>query len=193
MIGFRIAALALPAASAFLAPALWTWRPGWKAATLGHAALLAVVIVCGVLAGAPRPALLAASVLSTAFAFFALGLHLAAGQVVSGLAVVLLCSTLFLAPSVIDDAVSRGRRRDLEWTTCFFNPWASLAARPFERDLLREPGGAMYRTGVADYVSARPPSWGGMAAGYAAGGLLLAAAAVGVRRLRRPPHPQSPA
>src|SRR5688572_6121827 len=108
MQAFRIAALALPAATAFLAPALWAWRPGWKPTTVGVLGLVGFVLVWGLIAGAPGAAL-AAAVMSVAFAAFALGLHLAAGQVVSGLTVVLLCSTLFLAPAVVGDAVKRDR------------------------------------------------------------------------------------
>jgi len=192
MTGFRIAALALPAAAAFLAPALWAWRPGWKAATLGHAALLATVLLWGLLAGAPRPSLVAVTVLSTAFALFALGLHLAAGQVVSGLVVVLIGSTLFLAPPVVMEAQGGGRhvaQSRLEFLLSV-NPWCVLAAGSFDIDLLRDLP-SMYRTNVADYVDARPPAWGGVSAAYAAGGVLLGAAAMGARRLRRrPPVPQ---
>jgi hypothetical protein len=186
--GFRIAALALPAAAAFLAPALWAWRSGWKTATLGHAALLAVFLLWGLLGGASGAALLAVAAMSTAFALFALGLHLAAGQLVSGFAVVLVSATLFLAPSVVEDSVSRGQR-DLAQSRLnamlSVNPWCVLAAGPFKLDLLRDLH-SMYRSGVADYVEARPPAWGGVAAGYAAAGILLGAAALGVRRLRRP-------
>lgn len=188
MISFRIAALALPAAAAFLAPALWSWRPGWKAATLGHAALFAVILLWGLVAGASGAALLAVGVMFTAFALFALGLHLAAGQVVSGFAVVLVSATLFVAPSVVEDSVNRGQR-DLAQSRLdamlSVNPWCVLAAGPFKLDLLRDLN-SMYRTGVADYVEARPPAWGGVAAGYAAGGILLGAVSLWARRLRSP-------
>ena len=192
MNGFRIAALALPAVAAFLAPALVAWRPGWKAPAIGHAALLAIVLAWGLAAGAAGSSLVAVVALSTAFALFALGLHLAAGQLVSGFAVVLIGSTLFLAPSVVNDAVDR-KQRDVAQARLDFmlsvNPWAILAAGPFEIDLLRDFP-SMYRTHLADYVEARPPAWGGVAASYAAGGLILGAASFGARRLRRP-HPQS--
>ncbi len=192
MTGFRIAALALPAAAAFLAPALVAWRPGWKAPAMGHAALVAVVFMWGVIAGASGGALLSVAGLSTGFALFALGLHLAAGQVVSGLVVVFLGATLFLAPPAVNDAIGR---RDLAQSRLDFllsiSPWAPLAARTFDLDLLRDFP-SMYRTHMADYVEARPPAWGGVAAGYAAGGLFLGAAGIVARRLRlTPPQPAS--
>lgn len=187
MTGFRIAALALPAAAAFLAPALVAWRPGWKAPAMGHAALVAAVLAWGVIAGASGGALLAVAGLSTGFALFALGLHLAAGQVVSGLVVVFLGATLFLAPPAVNDAIGR---KDVAQSRLDFllsiNPWAPLAARTFDLDLLRDFP-SMYRTHMADYVEARPPTWIDVAAWYATGGVLLGAAALGARRSRRPP------
>jgi hypothetical protein len=187
--GFRIAALALPAVAAFLAPALSAWRPGWKAPSIGHGALLVVFLLWGVFAGASGSVLLAAASLATGFALFALGLHLAAGQVVSGLVVVLIGSTLFLAPPVVGEAVDRNNRHDAQSRLDFMlsvNPWAVLAAGPFKLDLLRDLP-SMYRTHMADYVEARPPEWAGVAVGYAVGGVVLGAAALGARRLRRRP------
>ena len=189
MIAFRIAAMALPAAAAFLAPALWAWRPGPKAVAAGHGALLSVFLLWGLVAGAPGGALAAAAAISTAFALFALGLHLAAGQVVSGVVIVLLSSTLFLAPSVVKDAIARDRKELAQSrfdALISVNPWAVVAAGPFGLDLLRDLP-SMYRTNVADWVEARPPAWGGVAAGYAVGGFVLGAAALGARRLRRGP------
>jgi len=194
MNGFRIAALTLPGAAAFLAPALWAWKQEWKIAGIGIAGLVGFVFLWGILAGAPFDTLLAVSVVSLSFSAFALELSMVAGQVVSGLAVVLLCSTLFLAPTVVEDAVKHGRpappRVDLLLSV---NPWASLAGGPFKLDLFRDFK-LMYRTQVADYADARPPAWGGVAARYAGGGILLGAAAFGVRRIRRRAPPlQSPA
>lgn len=186
MTAFRIAAFALPAAAAFLAPALWAWRPGWRAATFGVLGLVAFVLAWGVIAGAAGGALLATSLLSLAFAVFALGLHLAAGQVVSGLAVAALCSTLFLAPQVVVHAVGQGdpgvaqSRMDFMMSV---NPWAALASGPFHVDLLRDYP-SVYRTHLADYVEARPPGWGGLAAGYLFGGLMLGGATLAARRMR---------
>lgn len=192
MVAYRIAALCLPAAAAFLAPALWAWRPGWKAATAGHAALLLVATTWGLIAGASGAAMVAVPVVATAFAGFALGLHLAAGQVVSGLAVTLLCSTLFLAPPFVDDAANRNRS-DLAQsrfdTLISVNPWAAIAASVFSLDILRDFQ-SIYRTHMADYVTARPPSWAALSAGYALAGIILGAASMGARRIRRPP-PQS--
>ena len=187
MNGFRIAALALPAASAFLASALWAWKPNWKIAVIGVANLVVIVFLWGLLAGAPMGVLFAVVNLSLSFAFFALGLSMAAGQVVSGLAVVLLCSTLFLAPPVVLDAVRGGgsHAQSRFDTLISLNPWAVLAAGSFNDDLLRDFP-TMYRTQVADYVEARPPAWGGVAGGYTLAGLILGAAAWGARRLRRP-------
>ena len=197
MTGFRIAALALPAAVAFLAPALWAWRPGWKPAAIGAAGLVAVVTAWGLLAGAPGAALLATAVLSLAFGLFGLGLYFVAGQVVSGLVVVLLCATLFFTPQAVDDAVTRGPKGAAQERVDFLvsiNPWTVLAVGPFQIDLFRDFQ-SMYRSHVADYAEARPSAWGGVAAGYAIGGLALIGAAALGRRLRRPPstinNPQS--
>ena len=187
MTGFRIAALALPAAAAFLAPALWKWRSCWKEPAIGHAALLAVVLAWGAIAGAPASSLLAVAALATGFALFASGLYLAAGQVASGLSVVLLGATLFLAPSVVRESADRGRADQAQSRLDFLlavNPWAVLAAGSFNVDLVRVP--SIYRTHMADYVEARPPGWAGVAAGYAAAGLLLITAAMIARRLRKP-------
>lgn len=187
MTGFRIAALALPAAAAFLAPALWRWRACWKEPAIGHAALLVIVLAWGVIAGAPASSLFAVAAISTGFALFASGLHLAAGQVVSGVAVVLLGATLFLAPAVVRDSIDR-RSPELAQSRLDFmlsvNPWAVLAAGTFDIDLLRVQ--SMYRTHMADYVEARPPAWPGVATGYALGGVLLGTAAIAVRKLRKP-------
>jgi hypothetical protein len=186
---FRIAAFMLPAAAAFLAPALWTWRRDWKPPVTGVAALVGIVFLWGILAGAPMGALLAVSLVSLSFAVFALGLSMVAGQVVSGLVVVLLCSTLFLAPAVVKDAVGRGgpdvaqARMDVMMS---LNPWATLASAAFRVDLLRDYP-SMYRMQLADYVEARPPGWGGVAAGYAVGGFILGAAALASRRTRGTP------
>src|SRR5688572_2353326 len=193
MSAFRVAALLLPAAAAFLAPALWKWRPGWKAATLGHGALLALVLAWGLAAGASLSILAPVLAVATAFAGFALGLHLAAGQVASGLAVIALCSTLFLAPPVVAHAVEAkqvGEAQERLNTMLSVNPWAVLAADVFGIDLLRDLP-SMYRSShaMADFVEARPPSWGGVAAGFAAAGLFFAGVSVAAARLRRKPAP----
>ena len=189
MPGFRLAALLFPVAAAFLAPALWAWRPGWKAAGIGHAALLVVILAWGLLAGAPLSALVAILTLGTAFAAFALGLHLAAGQLASGLVVVALCSTLFLAPPVVEQAVDGGQVGNAQErldTLLSVNPWVVLAAGVFHIDLLRDFS-AMYRSSshLADFVQARPPSWGGVAAGYAGGGVFFFLVSLASARLRR--------
>jgi hypothetical protein len=188
VISFRIVALTLPAAAAFLAPALWAWRPRWKAVTIGHAALLLILVLWGLAGGASAAALLAVAAMSTAFAMFALGLHLAAGQAVSGLMVVALSGTLFIAPQIVRTAVDRNKSSLAQSRLdelLAVNPWAVLAAGPFQLDLLRDFP-SMYRSShMADYVDARPPAWPGVAAGYAFGGLVLGAAALGGRRLSR--------
>lgn len=189
MTSFRVAALLLPAAGAFLAPALWSWRPGWKAAAIGHAALLAIVATWGLAAGGPGSAILAAAAMSTAFTLFALGLHLAVGQVLSGWIVIALNATLFLAPSLVRDAVERNESHLAQARVdnlLAVNPWAVLAAGPFKLDLFRDLP-SMYRSShAADYADARPPAWPGVAGGYALGGALLIGAVIAARRWRRP-------
>ena len=186
MTAFAVPALCLPAAAGFLAPALWAWKPGWKPALVGHAALLVVMVAWGLIAGASGSILLALAGLSTAFALFALGLHLVSGQVVSGLIVIALNSTLFFTPPVVLQARETDVAQARLDALLSVNPWTSIAGRELGIDLLRDLK-SMYRTGVADYVTARPPAWPGLAAGFALGGIFLGGAAFAVRRMRRAP------
>lgn len=202
MIAFRIAALALPPAAAFLASALLAWQPGWKSATIGHAALCAPVLLGGLVAGASGGTILGVLLLSTAFAALGAGLQLAAGQVTAGLVSCLLAASVFFAPAAVSDALALppeagekpeayARRKvgtaqsRLDFLMSV-NPWTVIASSVFELDILRWP--RLYRTGMADYVSARPRGWGSAAAGFAVAGIVIGGAGLALRRrLRRSP------
>ncbi len=184
MIVFRIAALALPLAAAFLAPALLAWRPGWKAATLGHAALCAPVLLLGLIAGAGIATLLGVLVLATAFAILASGIHLALGQVAAGLIACLLSASVFFAPQAVDDAIQKGQAAVISSRInfCFsMNPWAGVASSLLGMDVLHDFH-SLYRAHLADYVDVRMPGWGELSAMYAILGIGIGGAGLSLRR-----------
>jgi len=186
MATIRFAAFLLPFLAALLAPALLEARPGWRAAAIGHGVLLLAVLVIGLAAGASVGTIAAVLLFSTAFAALGAAAHRAAGQVASGLLVVALGSTIFLAGPIVRDALDRGGDASARLETLLaVNPYAVLDASVFGRDVLREP--VMYRQNhVADYLqTARYPSWGRTAVGYLLAAALLAA--VGEWRRRRSP------
>jgi len=187
VIAFRIVAFALPLASAFLAPALLAWKPGWKAASIGHAALCAPVLVAGLLAGASAGTILGVLLLSTAFAILAAGLHLAAGQVAAGLASCLLAASVLLAPRVVEEAIERNDAaaiRSRMDVLVAVSPWAVMASSLFGLDILRDMP-TLYRTHLADYTDVHAPGWAKVAAWYTLSGVLLGTAAIAARRLRK--------
>jgi len=185
---FRILAFTLPLASALLAPALLAWRPGWKAASIGHAALCAPVLVAGLVAGAGAGTILGVLLLSTAFALLATGLHLAAGQVASGLVSCLLTATVIVAPQVVEEAMDRNDAaafRSRIGALVAVNPWAVMAGSLFGLDIFREMP-TLYRGHLADYPAPPTPAWPGVATAYALTGVLLGAEAMTARKLRKP-------
>jgi hypothetical protein len=190
VIAFRIAALALPLAAAFLAPALLAWRPGWKAATIGHAALCAPVILLGLISGAGLATLLGVVVLATAFTLLASGIHLAMGQVAAGVAACLLTASVFFAPQAVDDAIEKKQVAAIpsRINLCFsVSPWAGMASSPLGMDVLHDFR-SLYRAHLADYAGVRIPGWTGLAAGYALIGVVVGGAGLALRRrFRRSP------
>jgi hypothetical protein len=108
-------------------------------------------------------------------------------QIVAGLVVCFLMSTLFWAGPLIRaaadhnaDGASISRRISLSMDV---NPFFVMGYSIFGADLLHNP--LFYRMGVADYVST-PPSWGASSAGFAAAGLVLLALAAWLRRVVKP-------
>lgn len=109
-------------------------------------------------------------------------------QIVSGLVLCLLMSTLFWTGPLIraaadhnadGDAISRRITLSMD-----VNPFFVMAYSIFNIDLLHQP--FFYKMGMADYAST-PPRWGASSAGFAAGGLVLVALAAGLRRLTAKP------
>lgn len=190
MIAFRIVALALPLAAALLAPALLAWKPGWKAATLGHAALCALVALLGLISGAGMATLLGVVVLASSFALLASGMHLALGQVAAGLVACLLSASVFLAPQAVEDATRKNQLAEIapRINLCFsVSPWAGMASSLFGMDVLRDFR-SLYRAHLADYAGVRIPGWGELATGYAIVGIVVGGASLAVRRrFRRSP------
>ena len=190
MIAFRIAALALPLAAALLAPALLAWKPGWKAATLAHAALCALVVLFGLISGAGMAVLLGVVLLASSFTLLATGIHLAMGQVAAGLVACLLAGSVFLAPQGVDDAIQRNQLAAIapRINLCFsVSPWAGMASSLFGMDVLRDFR-SLYRAHLADYADVRIPGWGDLATGYAIVGIIVGGAGLAVRRrFRRSP------
>jgi len=190
VIAFRIAALALPLAAAFLAPALLAWKPGWRAATLGHVALCALVLLLGLIAGAGIATLLGVVVLATSFAILASGIHLAAGQVPAGLAACLISASVFFAPQAVDDAIQKREVAVISSRInfCFsMSPWAAVASSLLGMDVLHDFR-SLYRFHLADYADVRMPTWGDLAAAYSILGIVVGGAGLALRRkFRRSP------
>lgn len=185
MTGFYVVAHLAPAAAAFLAPALLEARPGWKAAAFGHGAVLAVLILAGLVAGAGVSTVLLCAIFATAFALLAVGVHLAAGQVASGLVVVLLLAGPAIGAPWAREAIDRGEdASDRVGLLLTLSPFAVQDASLLGRDVLRER--VLYSTThFADYLpTVRYPKWGPVAGTYVAAGLLLGALGL-VRRGRR--------
>lgn len=167
-------------------------RAAWAAGTAG--AGVALVAAAALAAGAAGAAVPLAALLA-AFCAFAAALYLLAEelalpseacQLVSGLAVVFLMSTVFLLGPVVRHAEEAGLSgeaiaRRIEWALGV-NPFAAAGYSIFGAALLHEP--ALYRTGAADFQHAWP-RWGATAAGYALAALALAGAAGGARAIRR--------
>jgi hypothetical protein len=108
-------------------------------------------------------------------------------QIVAGLVLCLLMSTLFWAGPFIRaaadhraDGASISRRISLSMDV---NPFFVMGISIFDVDLLHQP--LFYNMGMADYVSS-PPRWGVSSAGFAIAGALLLALAAGLRRVFPP-------
>ncbi|MBI4565750.1 MAG: hypothetical protein HY716_13745 [Planctomycetes bacterium] len=183
---FWIVSFLLPPAAGFLAPAMLAWKPSWKAAAIGHGALCALVAAAGLWAGASIGTVAAVLAFSTAFAALAAGAHVAAGQISSGLIVVVLGSTLFAGGPLIQEAVDRGDAGAIESRMNFLlavNPYPVMAGSIFHIDVLRQP--ILYSWHYADYLrEIRYPAWWATGLGYLAAAAALAGAGMVRRRWR---------
>ncbi len=201
MTAFRYMAYAAPLAVGFgVAGALAL--AGGKSRACRFAAALGVLLgVLAVLAAAsfteeesfrvflPVAVLLAAlaAFVAGVFVFFAsLGCAPAVCQVAAGLAVAALMSTVFCFGPVLERAQETGMPGDELSRHLTFaldvNPFMAMGYSVFHHELLLSP--SLYRLGLADYPHAAPV-WQRTAAGYAAAGTILLAAALGVFALRR--------
>lgn len=108
-------------------------------------------------------------------------------QIVCGLVLCALLSTLFWAGPVIRAVADRGASGEAIYRRITLsldaNPLFVMAYSIFDVDLLHKI--YFYRMGMADFQHGTP-SWGVSSSGFAVAGLVLAAVAVGLRRSFKP-------
>ncbi|MBV8878564.1 MAG: hypothetical protein JO332_01245 [Planctomycetaceae bacterium] len=108
-------------------------------------------------------------------------------QIVAGLVLSALMSTLFWAGPLIRAAADQGASGDAIdrriTMALAVNPLFVTSYGIFDADLLHAP--YFYTVGMADFQHGTP-SWGASSAGFAIAGLVFGAVAVGLRRLRKP-------
>ncbi|HEV3029505.1 MAG TPA: hypothetical protein VG457_18140 [Planctomycetota bacterium] len=109
-------------------------------------------------------------------------------QVLAGLALCFLMSTLFWAGPLIRAAADRGATGEAIYRRITLsldvNPFFVIGYSIFEVDLIHSSS-FFYRLGMADFQHGTP-SWGASSAGFAALGLIFASVAVGLRRVLKP-------
>jgi uncharacterized membrane protein len=108
-------------------------------------------------------------------------------QIVAGLAVCFLMSTLFWMGPIIRNSADAGASGEAIFGRITLamgvNPYFTMAYSIFNDDLLHLP--FFYRTDLAGFQYDLP-RWPATSAGYAVTGLLLGAIAVTIRRVRKP-------
>jgi uncharacterized membrane protein len=108
-------------------------------------------------------------------------------QIVAGLAVCFLMSTLFWMGPIIRSSADAGASGEAIFgritLAMSVNPFFTMAYSIFNDDLLHLP--FFYRTDLAGFQY-KEPRWPATSAGYAVTGLLLGAVAVTLRRARKP-------
>jgi len=198
---FQVLALLSPLAVGFGVPAALAATaaapPKRRAAAAGSAVLAVLLLLLAAsFAGSPKAwPPLAALLLS--FGLFSAGVYLLAesarvprdlAQVLSGLAVCVLMSTLFWAAPLIRDAADRGaagdaidRRISLALDA---NPFFVIGYSIFDVDMIHESP-FFYRLGMADFMHGTP-SWAASSAGFALAGLALAGLGAALRRVLKP-------
>jgi hypothetical protein len=109
-------------------------------------------------------------------------------QILSGLALCVLMSTLFWAGPLIRAAADRGATGEAIYrritVSLDVNPFLVIGYSIFDVDLIHSSA-FFYRLGMADFQHGTP-SWGATSAGFAVAGLIFASVAVGLRRVLRP-------
>lgn len=109
-------------------------------------------------------------------------------QILAGLALCVLMSTLFWAGPLIRAAADRGATGEAIYrritVSLDVNPFFVIGYSIFNVDLIHSSA-FFYRLGMADFQHGTP-SWGMSSGGFAVIGLLLASLAVGLRRLLKP-------
>lgn len=194
---FETLAYLSPLAAGFgvaAALALTHGRPARRRLAAAGAVVGGILVLLLFASFADRPRLwFPLAVLIASFALLAAGLYLVGeaaraprevSQILSGLGVCLLMSTVFWLGPIIRSMADAGasgevlyRRISLAMSV---NPYFVTAYSIFKADLLRLP--FFYRTDLAGFQSDLP-SWPGTAAGYALAGALLGAISAGLRRL----------
>lgn len=194
---FRILAYLAPLAAGFgvaAALALTAGRPARRRAAAAGSVLGAVVLVLGIAAlGGSFVAWVQVAILLAAFSALVAGLYLlgeACGlppevsQIVSGLAVVALMSSVFWLGPIIRDSPdqSRATTHGRITKTIAVNPFLVMGYSIFDYAPLHTEG--LRSLGLHDYEFTRP-RWGATAAGYLAFGLLFFGAGAGLRAARK--------
>ncbi|HVR83230.1 MAG TPA: hypothetical protein VMU54_02895 [Planctomycetota bacterium] len=109
-------------------------------------------------------------------------------QILAGLALCFLMSTLFWAGPLIRAAADRGATGEAIYrritVSMDVNPFFVIGYSIFEVDLIHSSS-FFYRLGMADFQHGTP-SWGVSSAGFAVVGLILASVAAGLRRVQKP-------
>ncbi len=193
---FRILAYLAPLAAGFgvaAALALTADRPLRRRALAAASVLGVAVLLLGIAAlGGSFVAWIKVSILLAAFCGLVAGLYLLcescglpreASQIVSGLAVVALMSTVFWAGPLIRDSDDQSLETTYPRITRAIgvNPFLVMGYSIFDYAPLHTDG--LRGLGLHDYQFDRP-HWGSTSGGYALFGLLFAGAAWAIRALR---------
>jgi hypothetical protein len=109
-------------------------------------------------------------------------------QILAGLALCFLMSTLFWAGPLIRAAADRGATGEAIYrritVSLDVNPFFVIGYSIFGVDLIHSSS-LFYRLGMADFQHGTP-SWSHSSAGFAVVGLIFASLAVGLRRVQKP-------
>ena len=198
---FRVFAYLAPLAVGFgiaAALALTAEKPPRKRAIAAGGVLGGVLLLLLLCSFGDSPALwFPVALLLLSFAMLVAGVYLLCealraprevSQIVSGLVVCFLMSTLFWMGPIIRDSADAGasgeaihRRITLAMGV---NPYFTMAYSIFRDDLLHLP--FFYKTDLAGFQH-DTPRWPATSAGFALAGLVLGAAAVSVRRVWKKP------
>jgi hypothetical protein len=198
---FQVLACLSPLLVGFGVPAALSMTAGAPLNRRGRAAggtvlAILVLLLLASFSGSPR-AWLPLSALLLSVGLLMAGLVLLAeslrlprelGQVLAGLVLCALMSTLFWAGPLIRAAADRGASGDAIYRRITLsldaNPFLVIGYSIFDVDMIHTST-LFYRWGMADFQHGTP-SWGASSAGFAIAGLILTALAAGARRLLKP-------